>query len=214
MNEYSGKILKILVKYNKVFSSIMAELNEIVATNLIELRKRKHLTQVELAEQIGYSDKSISKWELGKSIPSVDILKQFADFYGVTVDFLITENAAKKKISVDKSMQHLGHKITFILLGVCVVWLIVIAIFVANMSVDGSWVVFVWGAPATALLVSMFSYFYWKRRLPFWISSSAFAWAIITAFFVTYIPQGDYLWYLYLIGIPVQAGIILLALLK
>ncbi len=193
----------------------MADLNEIVATNLIELRKRRHLTQVELAEQIGYSDKSISKWELGKSIPSVDILKQFADFYGVTVDFLITENAAKKKISVDKSMEHLGHKITFILLGVCVVWLIVIAIFVANIDTN-PWPLFVWGAPATFLVVAGFSYYYWRKRLPFWISSSAFAWTLITGFFVQYIAIDPThpIWYVYLIGIPVQAGIILLASLK
>lgn len=193
----------------------MAELNEIVAANLIELRKRKHLTQVELAEQIGYSDKSISKWELGKSIPSVDILKQFADFYGVTIDFLITENAAKKKISVDKSMEHLGHKITFILLGVCVVWLIVIAIFVANIDTN-PWPLFVWGAPSTFLVVTVFSYYYWRKRLPFWISSSLFAWTLITAFFVQYIKidPSHPIWYVYLIGIPVQAGIILLASLK
>ncbi len=195
----------------------MAELNEIVATNLIELRKRKHLTQVELAEQIGYSDKSISKWELGKSIPSVDILKQFADFYGVTLDFLITENAAKKKISVDKSMEHLGRKITLISLGICVVWLIIMAIFVANMhneNWENEWTVFIWGAPATFFIVLIMSFHYWKKKLPFWISSSLFVWTMITAFFIQFFVAGNSIWYIYLIGIPVQVGIILLAALK
>lgn len=195
----------------------MAELNEIVATNLIELRKRKHLTQVELAEQIGYSDKSISKWELGKSIPSVDILKQFADFYGVTIDFLITENAAKKKISVDKSMEHLGRKITLISLGICVVWLIIMAIFVANMHNENwtnKWTVFIWGAPATSFVILVMSFYYWGKKLPFWISSSLFVWTLITAFFIQIFVAGNTIWYIYLIGIPVQVGIILLAALK
>ena len=39
----------------------------IVAKNLIELRKRKNLTQGELAEMLNYSDKTISKWENGVS---------------------------------------------------------------------------------------------------------------------------------------------------
>ena len=43
------------------------------------------LTQAELAEKINYSDKSISKWERGEGVPDIIILKQLADFYGITV---------------------------------------------------------------------------------------------------------------------------------
>ena len=58
----------------------MDELATIVAENLTSLRKEKHLTQQELAEKIGYSDKLVSKWELGKAIPSVDKLMQLSTF--------------------------------------------------------------------------------------------------------------------------------------
>ena len=59
-------------------------LPQIVGKNLATLRKAKGLTQQQFAEQVHYSDKSVSKWELGYTIPSVDILMDIASFYGVT----------------------------------------------------------------------------------------------------------------------------------
>ena len=68
----------------------------IVAKNLIELRKRKNFTQGELAEMLNYSDKTISKWENGDSLPDISVLASLAEIYGITLDDLIHENAAEK----------------------------------------------------------------------------------------------------------------------
>ena len=57
----------------------MAATKEIVRENLVKLRKEHKLTQMELAEKIGYSDKAISKWERGESAPDVATLVQLAD---------------------------------------------------------------------------------------------------------------------------------------
>ena len=54
------------------------------------LRLEKGMTQLELAVSIGVSDKAVSKWERGDGTPDVFVLKQIADLYGVTVDFLDT----------------------------------------------------------------------------------------------------------------------------
>ena len=59
----------------------MNTLEQIVANNLTELRKEKKWTQAELAEKINYSDKSVSKWELGEALPDLKVLKQMADLY-------------------------------------------------------------------------------------------------------------------------------------
>lgn len=56
---------------------------------LIDLRKEKGLTQKELAEQINYSDKVISKWERGESLPSILVLKELSKFYNVTTDDIL-----------------------------------------------------------------------------------------------------------------------------
>ena len=52
------------------------ELKDIVAKNLVELRKIFGFTQLEIAEKLNYSDKAISKWERGESLPDVETLKK------------------------------------------------------------------------------------------------------------------------------------------
>ena len=76
----------------------MKKLNEIIALNIANLRKAKGLTQQELAERFDYSDKTVSKWELGQAIPSLEVLKQLGDYFGVTVDYFLHEDS-----EIDKS---------------------------------------------------------------------------------------------------------------
>ena len=57
---------------------------------LQELRKQKQLTQEELAQALYVSRTAISKWESGRGYPSIDSLKAIADFFGVSVDELLS----------------------------------------------------------------------------------------------------------------------------
>lgn len=70
----------------------MEEFKLIVASNIIKLRTAAGMTQAELGDKISYSDKTVSKWERGESIPDTFVLKQIADIFGVTVDFMITSH--------------------------------------------------------------------------------------------------------------------------
>ena len=65
-------------------------LKTIIKENLIKYRKSAGLTQAQLAAKLGYSDKTISKWEREEGVPDIYILKEIADLYGVTVNDLIT----------------------------------------------------------------------------------------------------------------------------
>ena len=58
-------------------------------SNLIELRKLHHLSQEELAEKVGVSRQTLSKWETGESIPDIVRCKQLADVFSVTLDDLV-----------------------------------------------------------------------------------------------------------------------------
>ena len=69
------------------------DLGQILASRIAAERKRSGFTQAGLAEKLGYSDKSISKWERGDGIPDVFCLKRMADLFGVTVDALLTEES-------------------------------------------------------------------------------------------------------------------------
>ena len=57
---------------------------------LQELRKRKGLTQEQLAESLYVSRTAISKWESGRGYPSIDSLKRVAEFFSVTIDGLLS----------------------------------------------------------------------------------------------------------------------------
>ena len=58
-----------------------ADLTQIIAGNIAQLRKANGMTQAGLAEQLGYSDKSVSKWERAEGVPDVLCLKKIADLF-------------------------------------------------------------------------------------------------------------------------------------
>ena len=61
---------------------------------LQKLRKQKNLTQEELARAIYVSRTAVSKWESGRGYPSIDSLKAIAQFFGVTIDDLLSGGEA------------------------------------------------------------------------------------------------------------------------
>lgn len=74
----------------------MEQLRAIIAANVSRLRLERGLTQQELANQLNYSDKAVSKWERGESVPDISVLARIAAIFGVTVDYLITDHRAGK----------------------------------------------------------------------------------------------------------------------
>lgn len=72
--------------------------NEKFGKFLSEIRKEKSMTQKELADRLFVSDKTVSKWERGNSMPNVDLLIPIADVFGITV----TELLRGEKMKEDK----------------------------------------------------------------------------------------------------------------
>ena len=60
------------------------------ADNLMELRKLNNLSQEEIAEKIGVSRQTLSKYETGESLPDIKRCKMLADLFGVSMDDLIS----------------------------------------------------------------------------------------------------------------------------
>ena len=52
---------------------------------LKELRKEKQITQEELAEKLGVSNRTVSRWETGSNMPDFDVLIELSDFYDVEI---------------------------------------------------------------------------------------------------------------------------------
>lgn len=68
-----------------------------------ELRNKKHLTQVELSKKLNVNQATISKWEKGKSIPDIMMLKALSDFYGVSIEYLLNNGGSLEKKSEKQS---------------------------------------------------------------------------------------------------------------
>ena len=75
----------------------MKTLNERIKT----LRKENGLTQSQLAEKLGVTDKAVSKWEVGEANPDISLLAKISEIFGVTIDYLLTGKAEEPTISLD-----------------------------------------------------------------------------------------------------------------
>lgn len=183
----------------------MKPLNEIVAQNLVELRKKSGLTQQQLAENFSYSDKTVSKWELGYAIPSVEVLKSLADYYGVNVDYFLVEHQISAEVEKKNKGKVDNHGLIVGLMD-AVILLIVTMVFVwsiLNSGTEPYWQVFVWGASGCLLLTTVFIRRWWKNdKVSLLICGSLFIWVLITAFYLQFLTQN--VWYIYFIGIPMQ----------
>ena len=80
----------------------MDDIKMIIAKNIIDLRKRDGITQAELAQRLNYSDKAVSKWERGESVPDITVLKTIADIFSVKVDYLITAEHIDATLEIPK----------------------------------------------------------------------------------------------------------------
>lgn len=70
-----------------------------IGSFLKELRKEKGLTQEQLAESLGTSRRTVSRWETGSNMPDLDILIDIADFYGVELRELLDGERKSEKMN-------------------------------------------------------------------------------------------------------------------
>ena len=98
-----------------------------IGKNIMRLRRMANMTQLELAEKINYSDKSVSKWEQGNGIPDVRILVQLADLFNVSVGDLVREHT---ETAVMPKKTRLLRRIVTMILSVGLCWLVAVVCFV------------------------------------------------------------------------------------
>ncbi len=183
----------------------MEESKKIVAENIIRLRTSLGLTQAQLGEQLNYSDKSVSKWERGESVPDVFVLKQIADMAGVTVDYLVNAHSPDEVIEPENKKAHYSRR--FIALTVIAgIWALAVLLFVILWILGIiSWIVFV-GAIPISLITLLVLNSVWGNRWNNVYIISALVWSIIALVYLSALDQNW--WQLFLLGIPAQIIII------
>lgn len=188
---------------------VSEDLAKIVAENLVDLRKGSHMTQQELAEKFDYSGKSVSKWENGYAIPSVEVLKQLADFYGVNVDYLLSKNDPKRRKKLRRDTRQMQNRIVITAMLFTFVWLIAVVVYCSMLSqhADQAWISFIWGIPVSFLATAFMSYRFWGRGWLVFSLSTLFLWTTILAFYLSFLDQN--VWYMFLAGIPLEVILVL-----
>jgi len=79
-----------------------------------ENRKIKKLTQAELAEKLGVTDKTISKWENGKNMPDLSLFKPLCDILGITINELMSGEKIPNKEYNEKLEENFINTIDYI----------------------------------------------------------------------------------------------------
>ena len=183
----------------------MDDLKKVVAGNIIKLRTSMNLTQAQLGEKLNYSDKSISKWERGESVPDVFVLKTIADMAGVTVDYIITPHDPDEEVQIEAKGPRYSRR--FITLTVLAgIWALAVLVFVV-LWLCGifNWLIFVYAIPVSLITLLVLNSVWGDRRWNLYIISGL-VWGVICSVYLTAIRFNW--WQLFLLGIPAQIIII------
>lgn len=185
----------------------------IIANNICELRKTNKLTQSELAEKLHYSDKAVSRWERGDTMPTIETLCEICDLFNVDLRYLVSKEDIKEKQKFSNDKHTIGNRITITLLAVSLVWLIATCIYVyAGLSINSDyWIVFVWAVPASALVIEVFNIIWKNKKYSIYVRS-VFIWSLLTCIYLQFLSLN--IWLIFLLGIPMEACVILWCRLK
>lgn len=188
----------------------MEDLKKIIAKNIQSLRKAAGVTQIELAERLNYSDKAVSKWERGDSMPDITVLKQLADMFGVTVDYLLNDEHDLPELSASTKKMIRKNRLIITLLATALVWFVATAAFVIlgllPYSLPKTWMSFVVAVPVSCIVIIVFNSIWGRPKLNFlWISVLIWS-TLLTLFFLLNIKN---VYLIFILGIPSQVLVIL-----
>ena len=188
----------------------MNDIKYIVAKNITALRQERKMTQLELAELLNYSDKAVSKWEHADSMPDIATLVDIANVFGVTLDYLVTEEHKKPKVE-EKKKPRFNHGI-IAAVSVALVWFIALLVFVLITLISGragaQWIAFVYAVPVSSIVYLVLNSIWFNRKYNYAIIS-VLMWSVLASIQLTFLLFHIDLGLLYALGVPGQIVIIL-----
>lgn len=195
----------------------MDELKETIAKNLVELRTRASLTQLQLAEMLNYSDKAVSKWERGEAIPDVRVLIKLSKIYNITVDDIISPHVSAMR--VNPKLNAGKKRLLITLLSVGLVWFIATVLFMIfffiPVTAEYAWLAFIFAPFACGILLTVFSA-KWGNWITNILACSLIIWgfAAICHVFVWAFTSFDKMYVLYIAAGVFEILVILWFILK
>ena len=191
---------------------MMEDIKSNVAKNITELRILNNMTQMELAEKLNYSDKTISKWERAESSPDISVLVEMADLFGVTLDYLVrTENIKEAAVEhKNKGAKYNRRAVSYIAEGGG--WIIAIFAFIVTTLITNQmtfqWLYFVYALPIVLIVKLIFNSIWFNPRHNYLIIS-ALLWSILATIHITFLYFKINVSLIYLLGVAGQIVIVL-----
>ena len=204
----------------------MQDIKAIISKNIALLRQRKGITQAELGELLCYSDKAISKWERGESLPDIGVLVKLSEIFGVTLDYLVSENhgAAGDVAAENEEIIRLERKaskrkhVVITCMSACLVFLLATAGFaleyITGLGCGYRWMHFVIAVPIAAVVLLVLGSIWFSRGFRYTVVS-LLMWSVLAAAFLGLLLYcGINAWLLFVLGAPGQIIIILWSKMK
>ena len=195
----------------------MEDIKTTVAKNIAELRLLNNMTQLDLAQKLNYSDKTISKWERGESIPDVSVLAEIANMFGVTLDYMIKGDHTEEDIPAKEAIRHRYNRLAITGVAQGLVWFISLFAFILTSLIAKNatfqWLYFVYSVPVSFILLLVLNSIWFNARNNYLIIS-LLMWSILASVHISFWYFSVNISMIYLLGIAGQLMIILWSLIK
>lgn len=189
----------------------MEDVKNVIAGNISALRQRNNMTQLELAEKLNYSDKTISKWERGESSPDISVLIEIADLFGVTLDYLVKTDDAKKEVVMRGAEKAKYNRKAIAYISESIGWIIAIFAYIITTLIlqDNAFqfLYFIYALPVVLIVKLVFNSVWFNPRNNYYIIS-LLMWSVLAAVHITFLYFGINVALIYLLGVAGQAVII------
>lgn len=184
----------------------MQDLKIIVSENIARLRTDRKMTQLELGQELSYSDKAVSKWERGEAIPDAYVLVQMSKLFGVTVDYILTYHGDDEPIPAP--IKKHTRRLVVALITVTAIFTLAALTFIILHLAGFTYPIMFQYAAVISFLVLMIMNSMWGRRSWNIILVSAFVQGLLLTVYFLFLGFGKNYWQLLLLGIPIEAIIL------
>ena len=199
---------------------INGSVKSIVARNLSDLRMKNGMTQLQLAEALNYSDKAVSKWERGESLPDLEVLIRIAEIYEVDLDYLISADHDDRYSSSPRERKKRARRnyLFITVMAVLLVWLVASLVFIILVGIWGyKWVFalsFLYAVPVSCIVLLVLNTVWFGGRKNFYIISVLMWSCLATVVATIHAFTGRFFPLVFILGIPGQIIITLWCLLN
>jgi transcriptional regulator with XRE-family HTH domain len=204
-------IINLIVGFKKEVN--MKDIKAIIAKNITELRTQAEMTQTDLAEKLQYSDKAVSKWERGESLPDISVLLEIAEIFEVSLDYLVKEDHPKKK----KKKKPIYNNPVIAGISMVAVWLFALLSFVvmalSERDFPFAWLSFIYAIPISAIVLLIFNSIWFNKRTNY-IIISALMWSVLLGLHLSFLQFGINISLIYILGIPGQIIIFMWSMIR